>query len=96
MGGLPILSQLLKSETADSEVRSTAYQPKPPVSPPIAISPASTSPVEVNEALARQQGKPGQIAGIPTGATAFPKFERMRFSTARGSISEASCTAWAE
>ena len=41
---LPILSQLLKAETADREVRSTAYQLKAARFPPIATSPASTSP----------------------------------------------------
>ena len=41
---LPILSQLLKAETADREVRSTAYQMKAARFPNYAISPASTSP----------------------------------------------------
>ena len=41
---IPILSQLLKAETAEREVRSTAYQLKTHAFRPIAISTASTSP----------------------------------------------------
>ena len=41
---LPILSQLLKAETADREVRSTAYQLKAAAFRTIATLPASTSP----------------------------------------------------
>ena len=50
---LPILSQLLKAETADREVRSTAYQLKAARFPTIAISPASTSPA----ARSQQRGQ---------------------------------------
>src|SRR4029077_9603535 len=42
---LPILSQLLKAETADREVRSTAYQLKAARFPNYRDWPASTSPV---------------------------------------------------
>jgi IstB-like ATP binding protein len=41
---IPILSQLLKAETAEREVRSTAYQLKTARFPGIAISTALTSP----------------------------------------------------
>src|SRR6202789_992331 len=41
---VPILSQLLKAETAEREVRSTAYQLKRPASRATATSQASTSP----------------------------------------------------
>ena len=44
-GALPILSQLLKAETADREVRSTAYQLKAARFPNYRDLTASTSPV---------------------------------------------------
>jgi hypothetical protein len=57
---LPILSQLLKAETADREVRSTAYQLKAARFPNYRdLAGFDFASSEVNEALARQLHSPG-------------------------------------
>ncbi len=54
-GALPILSQLLKAETADREVRSTAYQLKAARFPNYRdLAGFDFASSEVNEALVRQ------------------------------------------
>src|ERR1700678_1844909 len=54
-GALPILSQLLKAETADREVRSTAYQLKAARFPNYRdLAGFDFASSEINEALARQ------------------------------------------